>query len=52
MTGKPDLPKRIQDIINIGNKSILINSYYSPEEINNTLNPEKNKIKINSKLDF
>ena len=51
MTGKPDLPKRIQDAINIGNKSILIDSYYSPEEINNTLNPEKNKIEINSKLD-
>ena len=51
MTGKPDLPKRIQDAINLGNKSILIDSYYSPEEINNTLNPEKNKIEINSKLD-
>ena len=49
MTGKTDIPKRAKQIINMGNKNITIDGYFSPEEINNILN--KKDYTINSKID-
>ena len=50
MTGKPEIPKRAKDMITIGNRTIIIDAYFSPEEINSILNT-KEKINLNSKLD-
>ena len=50
MTGKPEIPKRAKDMVTIGNRTIIIDAYFSPEEINSILNT-KEKINLNSKLD-
>lgn len=50
MAGKYDLPKRPKDMISIGNRNIIIDAYFSPEEINSILNTKGN-IKLDSKLD-
>ena len=50
MTGKAEIPKRIKDMVTIGNRNLVIDVYFSPEEINSILNP-KEKINLNSKLD-
>ena len=51
MTGKPDIPKRAKDVVTIGNKNVLIDGYFSPEEISSILNKGENNIILNSKLD-
>ena len=51
MTGKPDIPKREKDVVTIGNKNVLIDGYFSPEEINIILNKGENNLILNSKLD-
>ena len=50
MTGKSEIPKRAKDMVTIGNRTIIIDAYFSPEEINSILNT-KEKINLNSKLD-
>ena len=37
-------------MVTIGNRNLVIDAYFSPEEINSILNP-KEKINLNSKLD-
>ena len=51
MTGKPDIPKREKDVVTIGNKNVLIDGYFSPEEINSILGKGENNLILNSKLD-
>ena len=51
MKDKPDMPKRAKDILNINNQNnVLIDIYYSPEEINSIKNG-KLLTNLNSKLD-
>ena len=50
MKEKPELPKRVKDIIISNNKQYEIDHYYSPEEINSLYKGEELKNK-NSKLD-
>ena len=49
MTGKADIPKRPKEVINIGNRNVCIDGYFSPEEVDNILNKKDNV--LNSKMD-
>jgi len=49
MAGKADIPKRPKEVINIGNRNVCIDGYFSPEEVDNILNKKDNV--LNSKMD-